>query len=195
MGLKLITGPGIEPVSLPEAKLHLRVDGDDDDTAIMSQLMAARRWAEQAAWRAFITQTWELTMDAFPGTDRIELPRPPLQSVTSVKYTIDAGTEYTYASSNYIVDTDNEPGRIVLKSTSSWPSDSLYPVNGVRIRFVAGYGDDAEDVPEHFRQAVLLLLGHWYENREQVVVSGAVPKELPLGVEALLMIDQYRDFR
>jgi len=194
VGIKLITGPAIEPVSLPEAKLHLRVDGDDDDTAIVAQLMAARRWAEQATWRAFITQTWELTRNEFPGLTQLQLPRPPLQSVTSVKYTVDAGTEYTYASTNYIVDVDNEPGKIVLKSTSTWPSDVLYPVNGVRIRFVAGYGDDAEDVPEHFRQAILLLLGHWYENREQVVVSGAVPKEIPLGVESLLMIDQYRRY-
>lgn len=194
MGLKLITVPAIEPVSLPEAKLHLRVDIDDDDTAIVGQIMAARRWAEKATWRAFNTQTWELTLDAFPGVTWIQLPWPPLQSVTSVKYTVDAGTEYTYASSNYIVDVDNEPGKIVLKSTSTWPSDTLYPVNGVRIRFVAGYGDDAEDVPEHYRQAILLLLGHWYENREQVVVSGAVPKEVPLGVEALLGIDQYRKY-
>lgn len=194
MGIKLITGPAIEPVSLPEAKLHLRVDIADDDTMIEAQIKAARRWAESVAWRAFITQTWELTLNAFPGVTYIQLPRPPLQSVTSVKYTVDAGTEYTYASSNYIVDTDNEPGKIVLKSTSTWPSDDLYPVNGVRIRFVAGYGADAENVPEHFRQAILMLLGHWYENREQVVVSGAVPKEVPLGVEALLGIDQYRRY-
>ena len=114
---------------------------------------------------------------------------PPLQSVTSITYYDDDGYGTVFASSDYIVDTDSTPGQIVLKNSASWPSFTPLEIGAVRIRFVCGYGL-AVAVPEQFRQAIKLLVGHWYENREAIATSGAVPKEVPLAVESLLMLDR-----
>ncbi len=176
MALKLITGPVVEPVSLEEAKLHLRVDIADDDYLIDGLLRTAREYVEDVSGRALCTQTWELVADAWPG-DTFVLPKPPLQSVTSIKYTSDAGVEATFSSASYHVDTDSEPGRVVLRSTASWPTVTLADINGIRVRYVCGYGATAGDVPQRYRQAIALLVGHWYENRESIVASGAMPKE------------------
>ena len=192
MALKLITAPATEPVSTSEAKSHLRVDTTADDTLIGTLITAARQHVENHLRRALITQTWELVMDAFPAGDVIRLPRPPLVSVTSIKYTDVAGSESTFSSAAYVVDTDSTKGRVVLKSGESWPSDTLAAANGVRVRYVAGYGA-ASAVPHPIRQAVLLLIGTLYENRESVLVAqGVTVAQLPFGVEALLM--PYRIF-
>ena len=192
MTLKLITAPATEPVTSSEAKSHLRVDTTADDTLIGTLITAARQHVENHLRRALITQTWELVMDAFPAGDVIRLPRPPLVSVTSIKYTDVAGSESTFSSAAYVVDTDSTKGRVVLKSGESWPSDTLAAANGVRVRYVAGYGSAAA-VPNPIRQAVLLLIGTLYENRESVLVAqGVTVAQLPFGVEALLM--PYRIF-
>lgn len=188
MTLKLVTGPTVEPVSLAEAKTHLRVDIDDDDAYISGLIAAAREYLEGATRRAFLTQTWRLSLDAWPWPPaQIELPLPPLQAVNSIKYRDSDGTQTTVDSGDYIVDTDSEPGRIVLDYGESWPSETLYPANPIQIEFEAGYGDAATDVPQYLRQAVLLLVGHWYENREPVVI-GTVHKELPLAVDSLIYL-------
>lgn len=189
VSLKLSKAPSSEPVTLTEAKLHLRVDTTADDTLIAGLITAARITAENISWRALVTQTWELILDAFPWKRLIVLPRPPLQKVVSITYKIAAGTEQTFAAANYVVDTDSDPGRLALASTASWPGDELYPLGAVKVQFDAGYGD-ADDVPQIYKQAILLLVGHYYENREQVVASGAVPQSLPMGVEYLLMQDR-----
>lgn len=192
MTLKLITAPATEPVTASEAKSHLRVDTTADDTLIGTLITAARQHVENHLRRALITQTWELVMDAFPAGDVIRLPRPPLVSVTSIKYTDVAGSESTFSSAAYVVDTDSTKGRVVLKSGETWPSDTLAAANGVRVRYVAGYGE-ASAVPRPIRQAILLLIGTLYENRESVLVAqGVTVAQLPFGVEALLM--PYRIF-
>lgn len=188
MRLKLITDPAEEPVSLTEAKAHLRVDIDDDDTFIASLITAAREYVEGAAHRAFVTQTWRLNLDEWPGDDEIELPRPPLQSVTSITYKDSDGTTTTWSSSEYEVDTDSEPGRVKLAYGYSWPSATLAATNPIKITFVAGYGD-AEDVPQKWKQAILLLLGHWYENRE-ATIAGTIQRSIPLAVDSLIWLDR-----
>ena len=185
MALKLITAPAAEPVSTSEAKSHLRVDTTADDTYIGTLITVARQNVESHLRRALISQTWEVVLDAFPA-GVIRLPKPPLASVTSIKYTDDEGNESTYSSANYVVDTDTEPGRVVLKSGESWPSDTLAAANGVRVRYVAGWANAAA-VPAAIRQAVLLVCGSLYENREDVIVAQGVSiGRLPFGVEALL---------
>jgi len=139
MAIKIITEPTTEPVSLQECKDHLRIVHDDEDTLIESYAKAARRYVEQIlCWRALITQELELVLDKFQ--DQFKLPRPPLQEVTSIKYTDKDGTEHTVDADDYIVDTDSEPGRIVLAHGKYWPTDTLVPANAVRIRYRAGYG-------------------------------------------------------
>lgn len=183
MGLVLITPPTEEPVSLEEAKLHLRVDISDDDALIGGLIQAARERAEDILRRALITQTWELTLDRFPSGNELELPFPPLQSVASIKYTDSDGDEAEFSSDDYIVDTAEEPGKVILAYGSNWPSVTLYPTGAVKVRFVAGYGE-ATAVPQTFKQAILLMAGEWYENRENAVQQRMA--EIPLAAKNLL---------
>lgn len=186
--ITIVTAPVNEPVTVLDAKAQSRVDITDDDDLIYAQIVAARELCELQARRAFVTQTLAVTLDAWPANGIIELPRPPLQSVTSIKYTDEDGNQSTFASSNYIVDTANN--RVVLKSSATWPSDVLQRVAAILVTFVAGYGT-AADVPTIYKQAILLTIGHWYENREAVVVERGVNiQELPIGVNRLLGIDR-----
>ena len=166
--LKSVTPPASEPVTLAEAKLHVRQDLDTDDTLITGLITAAREEVERISWHALLTQTWELVLDRWPAGDAIELPRPPLQSVTSVKYTDSSGAETTWSAANYVVDTDSTPGRIVLAYSVTWPTVVLQPTGGIRVRYVAGW-TSAANVPQAIKQALLLLVGHWYETREDTV--------------------------
>lgn len=187
MALVLITAPTVEPVSLVEAKAHLRIDIDDDDVLISGLITAARSHLEGIARPklAMINQTWDYIADTWPSGDTVELRPYPLQSVTSIKYTTSAGVETTFSSASYQVDTYSQPGRLRLKSTASWPGTALREMNGLAIRFVAGYGAAGSAVPVQLRQAILLLVGHWYENREPVLTTGMMAAPLPMTVDAL----------
>jgi uncharacterized phiE125 gp8 family phage protein len=193
VALKSVTPPAKEPVSLAEVKLHLRVDDDADDTLIGALVTAAREVVEAISGRALVTQTLEMVQDGWPIIRYIRIPRPPLQSVVSIKYTDSSGTEHTLDEAVYFVDAESEPGRIALRSGQSWPATALQELNAVRIRYTAGYGD-AEDVPARFKQAILLLVGHWYENREDAQPNAATMAEIPHGVNALLWLDRQKVF-
>lgn len=183
---RLITPPAAEPVTLADAKTHLRVDHSADDTLIESLIVAARQHVENVTWRALVTQTWEISLAAWPVGGRIELPFPPLQSVTWVKITDDAGAVTTVDSGLYVVDTYATPGAVLPRAGESWPSFRPAAVNPIVVRYAAGYGA-AADVPALLKAAVRLLVGHWYENREAAVVAaGTVASELPLAVESIV---------
>lgn len=188
MALICVTGPAVEPVSLDEAKDHLRVDISDDDTLIAGLVTAAREWIERVCrpQLALITQTWRYVADDWPAGDTLALRPWPLQSVSSVSYTSEAGVTATFAASNYVVDTYSAPGRLRLKSTASWPSGTLQELNGLQVTFTAGFGAGGSDVPAQIRQALLMLVAHWYENRETQVITGAVPASVDFAVRALL---------
>lgn len=179
------TQPTTEPISLAEAKAQCRVDITEDDGYLDGLIATARRICEE--WSsprlAMLTQTWLYVADDFPGSDTLELEVGPLQSVTSIKYTDASGVTATFASTNYLVDTYT--GRVRLKSNASWPSVTLRELNGVVVEFVAGYGDTGTAVPEHFRHAVKMLVGHWYEMREPVATAGSA-KEIPFAVSSLM---------
>ena len=194
MALTAVTAPAVEPVSLTEAKLHLRVDVTEDDTLIATLIQAAREMVEGISRRALITQVWKLILDEFPAGDTISIPMPPLQAVASITYKDQDGSASTFSSDDYIVNSDCEPGKVALAYGSSWPSTTLYPTGAVTVQFTAGFGDASTDVPEKYRQALLLLCGHFYENREAIATTGAVPKEVPFGVEALLWLDRNMGF-
>ena len=186
MGLVLKTPPAVEPCGLAETKLHLRIEDDqtDEDTLIDGLITAARQYLEQIIARAFVTQTWQYILDAFPSGE-IRLPRPPLQSVASITYKLKSGLVETLDAAHYVVDTTAEPGLIVRAPGYDWPTDELYPAGAVTVEYDAGYGDAATDVPRGIRQALLLLTGHWYENRETVVI-GQTGNSLPFAADALL---------
>ena len=192
MAVKIVTPPALEPVTLGEARLHCRVDVEDDDDLLLRLIMTAREYAEQREWRAYLTQTLDLYLDCWPARDEIRLPRPPLQSITSVKYYDEDDVEYTLASTTYLVDSVSQPGRLVLKSGQSWPSATLRPANAIVIRFVAG-GASLGELPLRIRQAMLLLIGHWYENRE-ATITGTISREIEFAVSSLLGIDSAKRF-
>lgn len=188
MALICVTQPVVEPVTLSEAKVHCRVDITDDDTYIAALITVARQYIETIARPrlALLEQTWRYVADYWPASDTLELRPYPLRSVTSVSYTDVDGVTSTVPSTDYLVDTTSEPGRIRLKTAASWPSDTLAELNGLKIEFVAGFGATPASVPTTLRQALLLLVGHWYENREPIMQSGAMPKEIPLAFQALM---------
>lgn len=186
--LKLVTAPASEPVTLTEAKAHLRVDGTDDDTLITVLIAAARQYYEDACRRMLITQTWRLSLDCWPANSLI-IPKMPLITVSAIAYTDSAGATHTLSTDVYDVDTEAQPGRVTLAYNQSWPSVELYPLNPIQITFTAGYGA-AASVPEVDKQAIKLLVGHWYENREPVVTTGAAPKDIPMAVESLIYLNR-----
>lgn len=263
MSLIVVTPPSAEPVSLEEAKAHLKVDHTDEDDFITTVITAALEYCEGFQARAYISQTLELTLDQFPSESSFKVPRPPLQSVASITYTDTDGTAAVMAATDYLVDTRSQPGRVALGYSKSWPSVTLQPVNGVVVRLTAGYAtpftaDPDTDtltvygrtyangdmvrlhnsggalpaglsmntdyyvvnaagsavqlaasaggaavgitgagtgthffgvVPAKVRQAMKLLIGHWYEHREGVL-TGTISKQIELSVHALLWLDR-----
>jgi len=181
--LTVSSQPAAEPLSTLEAKQHLRVDHNADDTYIDGLVKAARINAETYLRRSLINTTWVMKMDCFPSV--IRPPRSPLSSVSSLTYLDTDGTSQTLTvNTDYVVDSSSEPGRIYPAYGTSWPSTRAIE-NAVTLTFVAGYGTAGSNVPQSIRQALLLMVGTWYEQREGVVI-GTITAELPMAVESLL---------
>ncbi len=161
-------------VSLEEAKSHCRVTTALDDDYIRTILIpAATLEVETALRRALITQTLEMSLDRFPSNGILEIPRPPLQSVTSIQYVDTAGDLQTWDSENYRVeDAGAEPSRVSPAWGVSLPA--VREVTGaVLVTFVAGYGDVKRLVPANFRRAVLVVIAEMYLSRR--IESPGVP--------------------
>lgn len=183
--LTLVTAPTVPVIPLHEAKSHLRVDHEDEDDLIEAYTWAVNdlldaQWGELG--RALATQTWRMTMDSFP-TDRIVLPFPPVQSVTSITYYDLNNASQTAATSLYRLTATDEGAWVDLTNGASWPS--VYDrADAVSIEFVCGYGTSAASIPEGIRMAAKLMLSHFYENR--VSVTERQMHNLPQGVPHLL---------
>lgn len=191
--------PTLEPVTLAEAQAFLRVDDTDSETDLINALIvAARESVENFTGRALLSQTWKLTMDAWPeptlyralgvrcdDSRTITLERSPLASVTDVKYYPASGAAQATldAATYYHVLTGPTPGVIVLKSDQSWP-DLYDRPDAVEVTFVAGVSTAAA-VPKLLRQAVLLQIAHLYENRTPINI-GNIVNELPYSLKAML---------
>ena len=172
--LQLVTGvtAALEPVTLTQAKEHLSIDRSivHHDNHIRRLITAARQRIEQMANRATITQTWDFFLDRFPSNAwAMLIPLPPLQSVTSVKYIYEDGNQQTWASSKYKVDTATMPGRITPAFGEVYPATRL-EVNAVEVRFIAG-DTSVANVPEVYKQAMLLLISSWFEERNMLDVQ------------------------
>jgi uncharacterized phiE125 gp8 family phage protein len=170
MALVLSAGPAAEPISLAEAKAHLRVTASGEDTLISSLIITSCLHVEAALGLALITQSWSMFLDAWPAATRVRLPLRPVQSITAVRlYAADESVE-TLAPETYLLDGTGVPPRLVRRGALAWPAPRR-EANAIEIAFVAGYGDAAADVPAPIRQAILLLIAHWYEHREPVQIG------------------------
>lgn len=170
MNLSVITRPALEPVTTAEAKTHLRVTQSSEDTLIGTLITAARQHVEEYLRRALVTQTLEYKIPGFG--ERIILPRPQLQYVVSVKYLDSDEAEQTLASTYWIEHAPTEDfGYLQRAPQKTWPAVAARD-DAVRIRYVAGYPDPGSPtdgvggVPEAINQAILLMVGDMFENRE-----------------------------
>ena len=172
METTLKTAPVVQPISLNEVKRHLRIDIDDvdQDDYLQDLIVVARRRVESITWRKLITQTWYAYLQNWPRGEYIELPFGSLQSVTAIKYTDDDGDESTWSSSEYIVGTDYQKGRITLADGYTWPNETLYPSNPIEIEFLCGYGL-AASVPPELKHAMKMIISELFENREISIVG------------------------
>lgn len=143
--------PTEEPIALAEAKVHCRVDHDDENDLITSLIVSARQWAENETRRRLVNTTLRLSMDCFPEV--IRLPGGKVSSVTSITYTDTNGDSQTLSSSVYTLDSDSEPARIVQAYGQFWPAIRYVP-NAVKATYVAGYGAAASNVPDGIRSAI-----------------------------------------
>ena len=183
MPLQLVTPPAGEPVSLAEAKQHLRVDGGDDDLLIGSLISAARQAAETKTGRQLITARWKLVLDAFPGPSLMQsatgasfslpghailLAKCPVQSVVSIEYMDMNGATHVMPASDYVLDAACEPARITPVFGKTWPP-TLPQMGAVSVTFDAGYGA-ASAVPEGLKSWIKLRVGSLYGHREEMSV-------------------------
>jgi uncharacterized phiE125 gp8 family phage protein len=153
MKYKVVTAVTTEPVTLAEARLQCKVDSDDTshDTVLTALITAAREFAEHYTGRALAAQTLEAALDAFPADDFIDLPMPPVATITHIKYTDTAGAEQTLASGDYALSAYGNSQRISLAYGATWPSTQEV-ADALRIRFVTGY----TTAPKAVKAALLL---------------------------------------
>ena len=198
-----LTTPAVNlPLSLGEVKASLGIPDSDDtqDANLMGTLRACVLGLERYTRRTFITTTWTMFRDRFPGkalpwwdgvrqmadteltdlTESIIISKPPLISITFVKAHNQDGTTTTVTASDYIVDTGSEPARVALKVAKTWPTAALRAINGVEVEFIAGYGPTGSDVPAPIREAILLCVGETHSNRE-----GSPPKFEKVGESSI----------
>ena len=180
----LVTRPNAEPLELEDLKRHVRVTHSGDDEDLRSKMIAAREWVEAYARRALLTQTLRLTLSGW--SSEMWLPMAaPLQSVTSVQYYDGDDVLQTLSSSLYRVLGHTWPASIAPRPTTTLPSLSDRP-DAVLVTYVAGWSSAAH-VPRMFIEAIKLLAGHWYLNRESVTV-GVVSAEMEMGVKNLVSL-------
>lgn len=182
MRVEVTTPPAEEPISLTEAKLHLKVELEEDDDLITTLIVAARGKAESLTRRSLVTQTRKLYLDAWPSKGTIKIPWPPLQSISSVSYYASSGSLTTLASSSYHTSV-GDGGRVVLADGQAWPDLQVARPDAVIVEYVAGYGD-ADDIPAAIKAGMKLLIGHWYKQREDAI-SGTIINTIPSGAKSL----------
>lgn len=187
---KLKTDAASEPITTAQAKTHCNITTSDDDTYIDILIGAARQKVESDSGRAMLNQSWYLYLDDFPSSSdtALYLPVSPMSTVTAITYTDTDGDSATWSSDEYDVDPHHEPGRVLPAYGYTYPSDALDKPSCVRVEYVVGYGANigaATLLPVTMTQALYLLVSHWYENREPVIV-GTIVSDAPLAYDSLI---------
>lgn len=183
----LLAGAAQEPVSLGEAKAFLKVDESAEDLLISTLIGAARMHIEGVTGRALLAQSWRLVLDAWPGHGQVRLPVTPFMSVTEITAYDGDGVGHAVPLAQFL----REPDRLVLPAqVAGMPQ--LRERQGIEIDYVAGFGNEPGDVPPDLRQALLALVGYWYEHRDAVIVAGS-GSVVPSGFDRL--VGRYKQVR
>lgn len=183
MSLVLTSGPAQEPVTVSEAKAHLRIDGNAEDALIASLILTSRLHIEAALDLALITQSWTVRLDAWPRGDCVEIALSPLKSVDAVRVKDASGAFQPVPATSYLVDLASRPPRLVWNAVQK-PTPGVR-AGGIEIDITAGFGDAPHAVPAPLKHAVLLLVAHWYEHRDAVEI-GALSARIPDVVSDLI---------
>ncbi len=184
----ILDGPAVEPVSLAEAKIWLRVEGADEDDLVSTLIVAARLMVETWANKRLINQNWRLVLDAWPAGRVLRVPLSPLQAVTRIRMYDGNGAPSVVPPATYTVDVVSEPPRIVAGADFPTPGRV---VSGIEIDLTAGFGTTSRSPPAPLRQAVLLLVARWYEARG----DGAANADISLPPDVAALIAPYRSVR
>lgn len=175
MYYELLTGPVTDPLSLDEAKSHLRVDHTDDDFYIRRLIKAAKQHIEKISNYVIVSSVWAAYCDEWPSDQRIYILKYPVTAISKIEYyASDDATEYTeLAAASFDKAEKYNPPVILLKDTPSL-GDKL---NAVKITFTAGHANNITDpVPENIKQALLILINHMYDNRQDEIVGSSVSR-------------------
>jgi uncharacterized phiE125 gp8 family phage protein len=183
MALVYRSGPTVEPLSLSEAKAHLRLETDADDALVSSLVITSRLHIEAALGIALTSQQWTLVLDAWPARGAVAIPMRPVTEVSEVRLRAADGTPAVLDPASYVLEGAGLPPRLVA-SNGPLPRPGR-AVGGIEIDFTAGFGADPDDVPEPIRQALKLLVAHWYEHREPIEI-GSAATAIPAAVSDLL---------
>ncbi len=188
---RLTTAATALAISVADVKDQSRILHDVEDVQVRKLVGRATRACENITKRAFITQTWTLTLDGFGDKTYVQcgmiyVPRPPLLSVSAIAYLDSGGDSQTWDSSYYRVDTTSEPGRIEPAYGQTFPS-TRGVLGDVTITHTAGYGASSTPVPDDLQHAIVVLAAYFFEHREGEV-------DIPQAVYDLLdpfVMEQY----
>jgi uncharacterized phiE125 gp8 family phage protein len=166
----LTSPPATEPVSLSEAKAHLRVTHNDDDAYIATLIKTARATIESQTGLGLIPQGWSVFLDDWPGNGVIELPLAPVLDIADIRVHGDDDTFAIIEPAHYYEDKVSRPARIILRGSRSWAAPGR-AANGIEILLTIGFAG----VPEPLREAILQLVGHWHETRGDETADNRPP--------------------
>lgn len=180
MSVTLMAPPALEPISLVQIKEHLRVEHTSEDTLISAYITSARLHIEAILAKLLISQNWRINFDRLPTGKTVYLPLAPLLSLNSVSFYTDQSGPNTIPAVDYTIDLDSVRPRFSLHLQRQ----NLRAFGAYELDVTVGYGPAAEDVPGDVRQALLLLVAHWYENRE--AATPIAREQIPHGIRTIL---------
>ncbi len=169
----LLAAPAAEPVSLAEAKAHLRIDNSAEDAVISERITAARNFVEAATGLRLIDQQWRFTLDRWPDDGLVRFRAGPLKSLDATRLRDEAGTATSLALSNF----DLVAGANAIRLRTR-PADPGRPIGGIELELTLGFGASAASVPPPLREAMLQLLAYWHENRGDGEGAGGMPDSI-----------------
>lgn len=183
-GLRVKTAPTCEPLTLTEARAHSRFDSFAEDGVLAGYILAARTYIEELCGLTLCPTTYVMSLDAFPTSAWLELPRTPVQSIVGITYVNGNDVSTPWSSTEWELDIHRSPVRLRPKDGYDWPTDVKDRLGAIEIEFIAGYAGP-EAIPQPVLQALRMLVGYYLENREAAVM-GEMPREMPWAVMPLL---------